>query len=573
MVKYDFYTFAKNGNFSDYNISMYEKDHSIDDKKLIKSCFKFLYSYLPKLKNNEHSINIAINVVNLICILLSSNEFSTEEIDINKKRIITAKKMILNFLKKHKNINLFNAIDKLDSIILDKEINLNDLLLLINKLIERKEYDVVISKIINLNKKVLELDNCKLFDKVFKSTTQSLDNKSNDIYYYISLLKILYSNRINKDYYILLLDRIKKDDLFYHELYSIINGKLTCLNNHELLEKYSIITTPDYTYIKPPISDAFNDKIITIDNFNTRINDDGISFKKDGNNFIVGIHIADVASFIKPKCIVDYQARQNFKTIYTDIGSRISIFDSKLEECMSLNQGQTKPSISIYAIFNSNYDIIDYYLVKNNVNIQRNFHIYEAEELLNGNKWDEQSIMLNELYNIADFLNHENKAKERYWKKKNSDFNLNKSEIIVSEFSILFNKLIALISYNNGYTYVYKYQDKEYITELTQKLNIRKCDLLDNVLDNIYLNSAYSLVPKLHNGLNEPIYSSSTNPLRNYPDIFNQYLIHSQHFNDLSLPYSDSDIECIVKYFNERKLEIMLLNREINKTLKMKKHS
>ena len=75
--------------------------------------------------------------------------------------------MILNFLKKHKNINLFNAIDKLDSIILDKEINLNDLLLLINKLIERKEYDVVISKIINLNKKVLELDNCKLFDKVF----------------------------------------------------------------------------------------------------------------------------------------------------------------------------------------------------------------------------------------------------------------------------------------------------------------------------------------------------------------------------------------------------------------------
>ena len=74
------------------------------------------------------------------------------------------------------------------------------------------------------------------------------------------------------------------------------------------------------------------------------------------------------------------------------------------------------------------------------------------------------------------------------------------------KFSILFNKLIALISYNNGYTYVYKYQDIEYITELTQKLNIRKCDLLDNVLDNIYLNSAYSLVPKLRNGLNEPIF-------------------------------------------------------------------
>lgn len=573
MVKYDFYTFAKNGNFSEFNILMYEKDHDIDDKKLIKSCFKFLYSYLPKLKNNEHSINIVINVINLICILLSSNEFSKEEIDVNKKRIITAKKMIVSFLKKHKNNNLLNAMDKLDSIILDKEINLNDLSLLINKLIERKEYDVVISKIINLNKKVLELDNCKLFDEVFKKTIQSLNNDSNDIYYYVSLLKILYSNKINKDYYVFLLDKIKKDDLFYHELYSIINGKMTCLSNSELLEKYSIITSPNYLYIKPNSNDVFNDKIITIDNFNTRVNDDGISFKKDGNNFIVGMHIADVASFIEPKSIVDYQARQNFKTIYTDIGSRISIFDSKLEEYISLNQGQTKPSISMYAVFNSNYDIIDYYLVKNNVNVQRNFHLYETEELLNENKRDDQSIMLHELYNIANFLNHENKTKERYWKKKNSDFNLNKSEIIVSEFSILFNKLIALISNNNGYTYVYKYQDNEYITELTQKLNIRKCDLLDNVLDNIYLNSGYSLEPKLHNGLNEPIYSSSTNPLRNYPDTFNQYLIHSQHFKDSSLPYSDSDIENIVKYFNERKLEIMLLNREINKALKMKKHS
>lgn len=573
MVKYDFYTFAKNGNFSDYNISMYEKDHDIDDKKLIKSCFKFLYSYLPKLKNNDHSINIVINVINLTCILLSSNEFSTEEIDINKKRILTAKKMIINFLKKHRNNNLLNAMDKLDSIILDKEINLNDLSILINKLIERKEYDVVISKIINLNKKVLELDNCKLFDEVFKRTIQSLDNDSNDIYYYISLLKILYSNKINKDYYVLLLDKIKKDDLFYHELYSIINGKMISLNNSELLEKYSIITSPDHLYIKPLSNSIFNDKIITIDNFNTRINDDGISFKKDGNNFIVGMHIADVARFIEPKSIIDYQARQNFKTIYTDIGSRISIFDQKLEEYMSLNQGQIKPSISIYAIFNSNYDIIDYYLVKNDVNILRNFHLYETEELLNGNKRDDQLIMLNELYNIAKFLNQENKTKERYWKKKNSDFNLNKSEIIVSEFSILFNKLIALISHNNGYTYVYKYQDTEYITELIQELNIRKCDLLDNVLDSIYLNSGYSLEPKLHNGLNEPIYSSSTNPLRNYPDTFNQYLIHSQHFKDSSLPYSDSDIENIVKYFNERKLEIMLLNREINKALKMKKHS
>ena len=92
-------------------------------------------------------------------------------------------------------------------------------------------------------------------------------------------------------------------------------------------------------------------------------------------------------------------------------------------------------------------------------------------------------------------------------------------------------------------------------------------------ISNIYLNSEYSLEPKLHSGLNEPIYSSSSNPLRNYPDTFNQYLIHAQYFKDLSLPYNEDEIESIINYFNKRKSEMLLLNRELNKSLKLKKHS
>ena len=33
MINHDFYTFITNGNFSDYNISVYEKDHNISDKQ------------------------------------------------------------------------------------------------------------------------------------------------------------------------------------------------------------------------------------------------------------------------------------------------------------------------------------------------------------------------------------------------------------------------------------------------------------------------------------------------------------------------------------------------------------
>ena len=574
MVKYDFYNFAKNGNFSDYNISIYEKDHNINDKQLIKICFKFLFSYLPKLKNNDFSINIAINTINLICILFLSNNFDNEEIIVNKKRIITSKKMIIKFLKENKNQNLLNAMDKLDSIILDKEISTKDIIKLIKKLIERKEYDAIISKIIKINKETLEYNNCELFNMVFNETLNSIKNDDNNTYYFISLLKILYTNKIHKDYYILKLDEIYEYNLFYRELYSIINGRMISLDDNEILEKYYIEKTlPSFnsTFIMP---NSFNDEIITIDDFNTRISDDGLSFKKDGNKFIVGIHITDVASVIEPRNIIDLQARQNFKTLYINNGIRLPIFDKQLENNMSLNQNENHQTISIYAVFNSSYELVDYYLTKNNVKVLKNFNLSETEQLLEyKNLPNEFSRTIFGLYDIANNININNKAKERYWKKKGSDFKLCKSEIIISEFSILFNRLIALIAYESKCTYIYKYQDPEYLSKLINELNIRKCDLINDIINNIYLNSGYSIVPKLHTGLNEPIYSSSSNPLRNYPDTFNQYLIHSQYFNDLSLPYTDNEIENMVDYFNKRKNEMLLLNRELCKYLKYKKHS
>lgn len=574
MVKHDYYAFIKNGNFSDYNISIYEKEHDINDKQLIKSSFKFLFSYLPKLKNTEFSINIVVNTINLICILFLNNNFNEEEILINKKRINTVKKLMFSFLKKNKNLFLLNSIDKLDSIILDKEISLNDIINIIKRLIDNKEYDAIISKFVKINTDVLKYNNCELFNIVFNNALLSIKNDDNYSYYYINLLKIFYTNKINKDYYIFKLDEIKNYDIYYREIYSIINGKMVCLNQNEILEKYYIekdLKSYDTNFIKPTLS---NDTIITIDDLNTRIFDDGISLKKDGNKYIVGIHITDVANNIKPRELIDLQARQNFKTIYTENNKRISIFDNTIEEKLSLNEGENHYTISIYAIFNSSFELVDYKLIKNNIIINKNFNLLEVDKILeNKNLSDDYSKELTILYNIASVMSNDNKSKERYWIKKGTDLNSYKSEIIVSEFSILFNKLIALIAYENNLTYVYKYQDNEYISNLISDLNIRKNDLLNEIINNIYLNSHYSLEPKKHTGLNESIYSSSSNPLRNYPDTFNQYLIHSQYFNDLYLPYNKEDIENIVNYFNKRKDEILLLNRELSKSLKLKKHS
>ena len=39
------------------------------------------------------------------------------------------------------------------------------------------------------------------------------------------------------------------------------------------------------------------------------------------------------------------------------------------------------------------------------------------------------------------------------------------------------------------------------------------------------------------------------------------------------LKLNEDEIESIINYFNKRKSEMLLLNRELNKSLKLKKHS
>lgn len=55
---------------------------------------------------------------------------------------------------------------------------------------------------------------------------------------------------------------------------------------------------PNGPLIKPSKKDC-NDIIISIDGNKTFLRDDGLSVRKDGNKYIVGIHVADAAAAIE----------------------------------------------------------------------------------------------------------------------------------------------------------------------------------------------------------------------------------------------------------------------------------
>ena len=91
------------------------------------------------------------------------------------------------------------------------------------------EYKLELASIGDIDS-VLELysERIKWFkDNSIKQWTNYLNNNPKSVF----VEKI-----INKDYYIFKLDEICNHNLFYRELYSIINGKMVCLKENEILK-------------------------------------------------------------------------------------------------------------------------------------------------------------------------------------------------------------------------------------------------------------------------------------------------------------------------------------------------
>ncbi len=574
IIKEDVLDFIKEGNFSEDNIDLFLDKNFLDEKALIKKSFKVLNLYIADLEPNENDEKVISNTIELLSILCEKMEFNKEDIETNKKRIKKTREAILAIANKYNNVSLINSANKLDEIIIDKNINVDDLIILIKKLIDKKENVNIIKKLISVNKSsILSKDN-ELFDYVFNLAIDSIKNDTNDKFYYITLLKVVYNSRIDKLKYINSLnENIDSKNVYGNEIYMIIHGVKRSLNSEEILKKYYISEDlPSQSIYIPKNSHNYDDYLITVDNNDTYLRDDALSIKKDGNNYIIGIHISDVASNIKLDGEVDYYARKNFECKFLSGGKRTRIFDDNLEKNLSLNAGDYRSTLSLYIVINDSGDLIDYYFTPNILYINENLTYMFADQLMNHKSNYENGKMLYDLYNIAKALETKNKLRLDYWKIKyinNSFENDPKSETIVREFMILYNTLIAIEAHKEKIPFVYRVQDPEYISSLITDNNIEINDYTNNLIKNIYLESLYSPRARRHTGLNTDIYSKSSSPLRRYPDFYNQHLFHCFYFKDMKMNFDYYYHLELINYFNQRSEELSLMGAEYNREIKL----
>ena len=568
--------FVKKQDYSLEAIEQYELSALMTHKQLIRKTFKQLNSTIGKIENTEYCNELVNNYVDLLCILCDLVEFNENEVLINRKRVKKSREAILAYSNKFNNVSLLEAANKLDQIVLDKNINVEDLITFIKELIDRREDINIIKKLLNTNKGAIILDGNRLFDYTFLQAINSLKNNDSKIYYYIALLKIFYSTTIDKDKYVKLLYSTKYNS-FTEEIYMIIYGNRRNLTTNEILDKYGIMQNLQSQTIYLPKDIYSQNRIITIDDETTKIKDDSLSFRKDGNKYIVGINITDVGSFVSPHTIIDKQAINNYKCIYLP-NSSIRLFNTDMEDSFSLNENKSRKVLSLYVVFDDNLDIIDYYLKEDVIKATDSLTYEQTDLILDNMLKKDISKELNELYAITSELEKRNKKKSEYWEKKSKqshhDIYINhKSNKIVSEFMILYNHILSEIMCNNCFPYIYRTQDTSYLNSLANSLGIQVDDSTKKVLDNIYLSSRYSNIPLHHSGLNLKMYSHSSNPIRRYPDLYNQYLLHHFYFADKQFDFDYDEYLLYIQYFNQRNTELSLMRSEYSRALKLQKKS
>ncbi|AFZ83226.1 exoribonuclease II [Candidatus Kinetoplastibacterium blastocrithidii TCC012E] len=282
-----------------------------------------------------------------------------------------------------------------------------------------------------------------------------------------------------------------------------------------------------------------NNEIYSIDDKNTIEIDDGLSVRELENGEVeVGIHIAAPGLGIEPGSIYDTNARFRASTIYMP-SEKIQMQPDAILDEFSLDKGKETPALSLYVIFDRDYNIIKssscIELVKLKDNLRTN-HLeeeYTASNLDNPEKDVIYSNWIRPLWKIAQKLNSSRQV--------NRGFSENNSYV---DFSIYLEG-----DTNNPDTIVQiekRRRDSPINLVVSEFMILANC-LWGGLLKKYHIPGIYrsqqpmsrvkvGTIPLPHSGIGVPQYIWSTSPLRRYVDLVNQWQLISIVENEIAAP-------------------------------------
>ncbi|ADH85216.1 RNB domain-containing ribonuclease [Desulfurivibrio alkaliphilus] len=122
--------------------------------------------------------------------------------------------------------------------------------------------------------------------------------------------------------------------------------------------------------------------VLTIDGKSTRDLDDALHLERQGENFVVGIHIADVAHYVKPGSLLFKTAVERVTSLYFPEGQVPMLPPRLSEDLCSLVAGRDRPAMSFLVTLTPDGDIVSSRIVASVIRVARRLDYEQVEQLL-----------------------------------------------------------------------------------------------------------------------------------------------------------------------------------------------
>lgn len=360
------------------------------------------------------------------------------------------------------------------------------------------------------------------------------------------------------------------------------------------------------------------DKVIfTIDGDDTKDIDDAISLEKDGDNYVLGVHIADVSNYVKENTALGDEAYNRGTSSYL-ADTVIPMLPHKLSNGIcSLNEGVIRLSMSCVMTYNPegqlvSYDIFPSYLKSRKKMTYKNVNKIIMENTI-PDGYEDFADTLKEMHKLAKILR---KAKER---RGYIDFDLDEVKIIqdekgcaidiekrvrgegeklIEDFMIAANECVASHIYNMDLPFIYRIHEvpkpekiEEFMTmvkilgyrirtntkEITPRTmqsilselkDKKEFAILSEMLLRSMRKAEYSSENLGHFGIASRAYTHFTSPIRRYPDLevhrlLKKYLVEND-YSKTTINTLENSLAQIAAHSSEREVAAVNAERDVD---------
>lgn len=370
-------------------------------------------------------------------------------------------------------------------------------------------------------------------------------------------------------------------------------------------------------------------QMVTIDGEDAKDLDDAVSLTMDGENYKLGVHIADVTNYVQENSALDWEAKKRGTSVYL-VDRVIPMLPHKLSNGIcSLNAGENRLALSCLMTINDKGEVISHEIVESVIKVDRRMSYTSVKKILEDNdeaeikEYEELVSMFKLMQKLAGIL------REKRRKRGSIDFDFPETKIIldkeghpleikpydrnvatkiIEDFMLIANETVAQHFYWLELPFVYRTHDKpdlEKISKLSTFIRNFGYTIkskneevhpkeLQKLLANIEDTPEEALISRLtlrsmkqakytidctgHFGLACQYYCHFTSPIRRYPDLQIHRIIKEHlrgRLNETRIAHYNDILQEVANHSSEMERRADEAERETDKLKKveyMEKH-